>query len=150
MRGTGKGPRVRRRGRVQPESRSEATEAYAADSQSSIAYHPKALSKTELQNRLWPSTFVVEKNLARRSESFSSGTRRPGLSAPRELLSTRNSETDAVSPGAWGFFQEPRQRADKLYARLGSGAQWRVCSRAWAHPFKPASTDGLVIATSTP
>ena len=28
-----------------------------------VENHPKALSKTELQNRLWPSTFVVEKNL---------------------------------------------------------------------------------------
>ena len=28
-----------------------------------VKNHPKALSKTELQNRLWPSTFVVEKNL---------------------------------------------------------------------------------------
>ena len=28
-----------------------------------VENHPKALSKTELQDRLWPSTFVVEKNL---------------------------------------------------------------------------------------
>ncbi len=28
-----------------------------------VKNHPSALSKTELQNRLWPSTFVVEKNL---------------------------------------------------------------------------------------
>jgi DNA-binding winged helix-turn-helix (wHTH) protein len=28
-----------------------------------VENHPKALSKTELQNRLWPSIFVVEKNL---------------------------------------------------------------------------------------
>jgi DNA-binding winged helix-turn-helix (wHTH) protein/Flp pilus assembly protein TadD len=29
-----------------------------------VTNRPKALSKAELQNRLWPSTFVVEKNLA--------------------------------------------------------------------------------------
>ena len=29
-----------------------------------VASAPKALSKSELQNRLWPDTFVVEKNLA--------------------------------------------------------------------------------------
>ena len=28
-----------------------------------VKNHPNALSKTELQNRLWPSVFVVEKNL---------------------------------------------------------------------------------------
>jgi predicted ATPase/DNA-binding winged helix-turn-helix (wHTH) protein len=28
-----------------------------------VENHPKALTKTELQGRLWPSTFVVEKNL---------------------------------------------------------------------------------------
>jgi DNA-binding winged helix-turn-helix (wHTH) protein len=28
-----------------------------------VAHRPKALSKSELQNRLWPRTFVVEKNL---------------------------------------------------------------------------------------
>ena len=28
-----------------------------------VKNHPNALSKAELQNRLWPSTFVVEKNL---------------------------------------------------------------------------------------
>ena len=28
-----------------------------------VENHPKALSKTELQDRLWPGTFVVEKNL---------------------------------------------------------------------------------------
>ena len=29
-----------------------------------ISHRPKALSKGELQERLWPKTFVVEKNLA--------------------------------------------------------------------------------------
>ena len=29
-----------------------------------ISHRPKALSKSELQERLWPNTFVVEKNLA--------------------------------------------------------------------------------------
>ena len=29
-----------------------------------IAHRPKAMSKSELQERLWPTTFVVEKNLA--------------------------------------------------------------------------------------
>ena len=29
-----------------------------------VASRPKALSKAELQDRLWPGTFVVEKNLA--------------------------------------------------------------------------------------
>jgi DNA-binding winged helix-turn-helix (wHTH) protein len=29
-----------------------------------VSHRPKALSKSELQNRLWPGTFVVEKNLA--------------------------------------------------------------------------------------
>jgi len=29
-----------------------------------ISHRPKALSKSELQERLWPKTFVVEKNLA--------------------------------------------------------------------------------------
>ena len=28
-----------------------------------VENHPKALSRTELQDRLWPGTFVVEKNL---------------------------------------------------------------------------------------
>jgi len=28
-----------------------------------VSHRPKALSKSELQNRLWPGTFVVEKNL---------------------------------------------------------------------------------------
>src|SRR5262245_7641034 len=28
-----------------------------------VSHRPKALSKSELQNRLWPRTFVVEKNL---------------------------------------------------------------------------------------
>ena len=28
------------------------------------SHRPKALSKSELQERLWPGTFVVEKNLA--------------------------------------------------------------------------------------
>ena len=28
-----------------------------------VEHRPKALSRTELQERLWPSTFVVEKNL---------------------------------------------------------------------------------------
>ena len=28
-----------------------------------VENHPRALSKTELQDRLWPGTFVVEKNL---------------------------------------------------------------------------------------
>ena len=28
-----------------------------------VENHPKALSKTELQARLWPGTYVVEKNL---------------------------------------------------------------------------------------
>ena len=29
-----------------------------------VAHRPKAISKSELQERLWPTTFVVEKNLA--------------------------------------------------------------------------------------
>lgn len=29
-----------------------------------VAHRPKALAKSELQERLWPATFVVEKNLA--------------------------------------------------------------------------------------
>src|SRR5688500_7278023 len=29
-----------------------------------VASRPKAVSKAELQERLWPATFVVEKNLA--------------------------------------------------------------------------------------
>ena len=29
-----------------------------------VAHRPKALSKSDLQERLWPTTFVVEKNLA--------------------------------------------------------------------------------------
>ena len=29
-----------------------------------VADRPKAISKSELQERLWPATFVVEKNLA--------------------------------------------------------------------------------------
>ena len=29
-----------------------------------VSHRPKALSKTDLQERLWPGTFVVEKNLA--------------------------------------------------------------------------------------
>jgi DNA-binding winged helix-turn-helix (wHTH) protein len=29
-----------------------------------VSHKPKAISKTELQERLWPATFVVEKNLA--------------------------------------------------------------------------------------
>ena len=28
-----------------------------------VENHPRALSRTELQDRLWPGTFVVEKNL---------------------------------------------------------------------------------------
>jgi tetratricopeptide (TPR) repeat protein len=74
----------------------------------------------------------------------------PGLCAPRVLRSTKNSETGAASPVAWGFSQEPRQRTDMRYARPGSGAQWRVCSRASAHRFKASTTNGLAIGTSTP
>ena len=29
-----------------------------------VSHRPKALSKSDLQERLWPGTFVVEKNLA--------------------------------------------------------------------------------------
>ena len=29
-----------------------------------VAHRPKAISKSDLQERLWPATFVVEKNLA--------------------------------------------------------------------------------------
>src|SRR5688572_4073514 len=29
-----------------------------------VAHRPKALAKSDLQERLWPATFVVEKNLA--------------------------------------------------------------------------------------
>ena len=29
-----------------------------------VADRPKAISKSDLQERLWPATFVVEKNLA--------------------------------------------------------------------------------------
>ena len=29
-----------------------------------VAERPKAISKSDLQDRLWPATFVVEKNLA--------------------------------------------------------------------------------------
>ena len=35
-----------------------------SDARDPVASAPKALSKSELQNRLWPDTFVVEKNLA--------------------------------------------------------------------------------------
>ena len=29
-----------------------------------VAHRPKAMAKSDLQDRLWPTTFVVEKNLA--------------------------------------------------------------------------------------
>ena len=29
-----------------------------------VAHRPKAMAKSDLQERLWPTTFVVEKNLA--------------------------------------------------------------------------------------
>ena len=39
-----------------------------------VLNRPKALSKSDLQNRLWPDTFVVEKNLANRSARFEKGS----------------------------------------------------------------------------
>ena len=52
---------------------------------------------------------------------------------------------------AWclGILSEPRPPMGGRSARRGCAARWRVCSRAWAHPFKPASTTGLAIVLST-
>ena len=67
--------------------------------------------------------------------------RRPGPSAPRASSCPRNPQTGWVSPGVWGSFRQPRRRTDVRCARPGSAAPWKVCSRAWARPFRRASTD---------
>ena len=42
-----------------------------------VADRPKAISKSDLQERLWPATFVVEKNLANLVSDSRSPRRRP-------------------------------------------------------------------------
>ena len=44
-----------------------------------VSNRPKALSKSDLQERLWPGTFVVEKNLANLVGEIRRGDRRRSI-----------------------------------------------------------------------
>jgi TolB-like protein/DNA-binding winged helix-turn-helix (wHTH) protein/Tfp pilus assembly protein PilF len=88
-----------------------------------VAERPKALSKADLQNRLWPDTFVVEKNLANL------------ISEIREALGE-----DPVDPRfirtvpRYGYaFREPAVEIDGTKAAVGAHVSpWRVAALALA------------------
>ena len=88
-----------------------------------VAERPKALSKPDLQNRLWPDTFVVEKNLANL------------ISEIREALGE-----DPVDPRfirtvpRYGYaFREPAVEIDGTKAAVSPHVSpWRVAALALA------------------
>ncbi len=66
-----------------------------------VAERPKAISKSDLQERLWPATFVVEKNLANRVSEIRGGARRRTVRAA----------IHPDGPTLWLRVREPAARA---------------------------------------
>ena len=73
-------------------------------------FHEEALDLSRRQGEKW--AWESRCRISHCFGSYNNATRRPGSCARRASSSTRNSETDSASPGASGFFQEPRQRTE--------------------------------------
>jgi DNA-binding winged helix-turn-helix (wHTH) protein len=95
-----------------------------------VSNRPKALSKSDLQERLWPGTFVVEKNLSNligeiraaigddpSNPRFIRTVHRFGY-AFRDVISHSDSATSARRPGEFSFLLKWTSGR----ARLGEGA----------------------------
>ena len=90
--------------------------------------HEEALELALRQGEKWAiGDLAVRPRVAPRRSATArggQGSLRRGNCAPRGIR--RPTRCRLVSGDS---LQEPRQRTDKRYARLGSGAQWRVCLR---------------------
>jgi DNA-binding winged helix-turn-helix (wHTH) protein len=82
-----------------------------------VAHRPKAMSKSDLQERLWPDTFVVEKNLA----NLVSEIRDAIGDDPADPRFIRT-----VHRFGYAFRDESRRRRVETPARRGGGVSCRV------------------------